>query len=137
MKKILAIAFLVMLSSSSAYAEGGHGRGHGWGWGGWVAPALIGGAIAYDLAYPYSYPYRYPYSYPLYVQPYPVYPQTVYIQPAPVYEQAFPSNAGSAAAPSASQYWYFCASAQGYYPYVTNCPEGWKMVPTTPPPPGR
>ena len=61
-KTILFIAVLAILSTTSAYAEGtrggggyyGGGHGGGWGWGGgWVFPALIGGAIAYDLANPY------------------------------------------------------------------------------------
>ena len=31
--------------------------------------------------------------------------------------------------------WYYCASAKGYYPYVSSCPEGWKSVPAQPAPP--
>jgi hypothetical protein len=26
------------------------------------------------------------------------------------------------------QYWYFCQSAEAYYPYVTECPSGWMLV---------
>lgn len=33
--------------------------------------------------------------------------------------------------------WYYCESATAYYPYVATCAEGWKLVPATPPPPGR
>jgi hypothetical protein len=29
-------------------------------------------------------------------------------------------------------YWYYCASAQAYYPYVSSCPEAWVVVPTPP-----
>ncbi|HKA43323.1 MAG TPA: DUF6515 family protein [Burkholderiales bacterium] len=29
--------------------------------------------------------------------------------------------------------WYYCESAQGYYPYVSECREGWRPVPATPP----
>jgi hypothetical protein len=115
MKKIL-IVFLAMLSVSPAYADGGRGggygheRGHGGGWGGaWIFPALIGGAIVYDLSQPRTV----------------VQPQAVYIQPAPVY----------APAPAAQQYWYFCAGANAYYPYVAACPGGWQVVPASPPPP--
>lgn len=25
--------------------------------------------------------------------------------------------------------WYYCDSAQAYYPYIGFCPEGWRMVP--------
>jgi hypothetical protein len=31
--------------------------------------------------------------------------------------------------------WYYCDSAKNYYPYINQCPEGWKTVPATPPPP--
>ena len=121
------IAFLAILSTTPAYAEGGHGggghgggghgRGHGggghyggggWG-GGWIFPALIGGAIGYDLANPY-YPY---YPYPVYQQPYPGYAPGV--------------------APSSVQYWYFCPAANAYYPYVPSCPTEWQLVPAMPP----
>ena len=35
--------------------------------------------------------------------------------------------------PPPQQYWYYCDSARGYYPYVSNCPEQWRAVPATPP----
>jgi hypothetical protein len=114
MKKLIFILSSILLTTP-AFAEGGHGYGHrggherGWGWGGWIFPALVGGAIVYDLAQPQTV----------------VQPQTVYIQPAPVY--APPVAASSA------QYWYFCTGANAYYPYVATCPGGWKMVPATPP----
>ena len=35
-----------------------------------------------------------------------------------------------------AQYWAYCRSPQGYYPYVSDCPAGWLPVaPTSPPPP--
>jgi hypothetical protein len=112
MKQILVV-IIAILSSTPAYAY------RGWGWGdGWVAPALVGGVIAYDLAYPYRYPY--PYPYPVYEQPYPI-----YTQPYPVYEQPAPT-------PPAAL-WYYCASAKWYYPYVRNCKEEWESVPAQPP----
>ena len=123
MKKILLVAFLAIISTAPAYAAGvrgggGHGGGghygggHGGGWGlggSWIFPALIGGAIGYDLANPY-YPY---YSYPVYQQPYPIYAPSV--------------------APSSVQYWYFCPAANAYYPYVPSCPTEWQLVPAMPP----
>lgn len=56
------------------------------------------------------------------------YPPQVVVVPAPqppVYiEQAEP-----AAQPvQAQQYWYYCKSGKGYYPYVKECPEGWQKV---------
>lgn len=113
MKKILVFTFLAILSAAPAYADGGHGGGHyggwgrggGWGWGdNWIIPALIGGAVVYDLSRP----------------------QTVYVQPAPPY-------APPDVAPSPVPYWYFCAAANAYYPYVASCPGGWRAVPAIPP----
>jgi hypothetical protein len=62
------------------------------------------------------------------VAPPPVAPQPA--PPAPVAAQP-PAGAPAAQAPSV---WYYCDSAKGYYPYVGQCPEGWKTVPAAPPP---
>jgi hypothetical protein len=32
-----------------------------------------------------------------------------------------------------SGYWYYCETSRGYYPYVKECPSGWKAVSPTPP----
>ncbi len=67
-----------------------------------------------------------------YFYPQPVYPYPdAYTPPVVVIPQA-PSAVPGAPAPQA-QNWYYCTSAQSYYPYVSSCPEGWKMVPATPP----
>jgi hypothetical protein len=58
---------------------------------------------------------------------YPAYPPVV-VAPPPVYAQ--PSPPVAAAPP---QYWYYCDSAKAYYPYVAQCPGGWRAVPPTPP----
>jgi len=42
--------------------------------------------------------------------------------------QAAPSN------PSTQQWWYWCTSARGYYPYVASCAEGWQRVAPQPVP---
>jgi hypothetical protein len=65
------------------------------------------------------------YFYPAPVCPYP----DPYVPPAVVMQapSALPT-------PSTPQYWYYCPSAKGYYPYVVECPEGWRPVaPQTPP----
>jgi hypothetical protein len=31
-----------------------------------------------------------------------------------------------------AQWWYWCASANAYYPYVSTCSEGWQRVPPQP-----
>lgn len=142
MKKLI-IVFLAILAAAPAYAEGGHGGGMergggrdgwerggerggwergeergGWGWGGgwrggweggwgndWLFPTLVGGAIVYGMSQP----------------------QTVYVQPPPSY------GAAVNVVPAPVQYWYYCAPAHAYYPYVPSCPGGWQAVPATPP----
>jgi hypothetical protein len=66
-----------------------------------------------------------------------------YFYPAPIYPWPDPYappvvvappvvSAPEAAAPPPAQYWYYCDSAGGYYPYVPECPSGWRAVPATP-----
>jgi hypothetical protein len=125
MKKIL-FTLLVTLSTSPAFADGGYGhaggRGgdHGGGGGWWIIPALIGGAMVYELTRPQP---QYDPPSPVYVQP----PPQIYAPSLPP-----PSNAPQVASVPA-QYWYFCAASNGYYPYVRSCPTGWQTVPTIPP----
>jgi Family of unknown function (DUF6515) len=42
--------------------------------------------------------------------------------------------AAPVAAAAAAGTWYFCDSSKTYYPYVTECKEGWRSVPATPTP---
>ncbi|HZQ75090.1 MAG TPA: RcnB family protein [Burkholderiales bacterium] len=42
-----------------------------------------------------------------------------------------PAAVGSTVPPGAPM--YFCGSANAYYPYVTQCPEGWEVVSAPPP----
>jgi hypothetical protein len=77
---------------------------------GFASVVVIGGAgFWYPYAYPYyTYTYAYPYGY----------------DPAlatPTYNMAAPAP-----------FWYFCEAANAYYPYVTTCAGGWKVVPATP-----
>jgi hypothetical protein len=67
-----------------------------------------------------------------YFYPEPVYPYPDPYTPPVVVVQTPPANTQPAAPPPA-QYWYFCAASNGYYPYVSSCPDGWKTVPATPP----
>lgn len=61
-------------------------------------------------------------------------PSPVVVAPEPrVYVESDPAPVAtpppvSSAAPSAPQWWYWCASARGYYPYVASCAEGWQRV---------
>lgn len=36
--------------------------------------------------------------------------------------------------PPPPTYWYYCDAAQAYYPYVQQCPGGWRPVLPIPPP---
>ena len=45
----------------------------------------------------------------------------------PASEYAAPDVPPADVTPS-DDYWYYCASANVYYPSVTQCPEGWKQV---------
>lgn len=60
----------------------------------------------------------------------PVYPYPTYVPPAVVIQQAPPPVP---AGPPPVQVWYYCASPQGYYPYVASCSVPWQPVPATPP----
>lgn len=85
--------------------HGHHDGRYGWWW-------IVGGIWYFytDPVYPYPDPYR---------------PPVVVVQPQP--------SAPPPAAAPATQVWYYCPSAKGYYPYVSVCPGGWKAVPATPP----
>ena len=50
--------------------------------------------------------------------------------PVPPVPQGAPPQAPAAPAPAT---WYYCNSAKAYYPYVSQCPEGWRQVPAMPP----
>jgi hypothetical protein len=58
--------------------------------------------------------------------PFPFYPQPVVRQEIIVQTPVEPL------APQPVQYWYFCTTANAYYPYVSTCAEGWKAVPAVP-----
>lgn len=64
------------------------------------------------------------YHEPVYPFPDPYTPSVIVVRPP---SADTPSNM-----PPPPQFWYFCASANSYYPYVASCPEGWKSVPATP-----
>lgn len=66
-------------------------------------------------------PSWYYYSAPVYPYPDPYVPPTIV--------QTTPAKPG----PAPEQYWYYCAPAKKYYPYVSECPGGWQKVPVTPP----
>ena len=90
---------------SGHWFHGRHARRFGWWW-------VVGGVW---------------YWYPAPVYPYPdPYTPSIIVQTSPT-AQAPPT------APPQAPVWYYCAQPAGYYPYVPECPSGWKAVPATPP----
>lgn len=82
------------------------------------------GGVDFFFGVPFFYSPFYDYSYPYY-------PPVIAV-PAepPVYIEQ-----GDVSAPAPENYyWYHCDSPDGYYPYIKNCPGGWKRVTPTPPP---
>lgn len=122
------------LASSVSYA---HPPGHG-GWRGNVG-VYFGSPYPF-YPYPYSaYPYPYVYSPPPVIVTQPPQPQ-VYIEQGNGTASSTQTPAQTTA-PTASTsngngqgYWYYCEQSDGYYPYVKECPAGWKQVTPSPPP---
>lgn len=86
--------------------HGHHGDHFGWWW-------VVGG-LAYLYAAP-VYPYPAPYERIVVVEDYP----DVEVEPQ--------------APPPSTRYWHYCDNPRGYYPYVRECPGGWRRVPAEPP----
>jgi len=76
----------------------------------------------------------YLYSAPVYPYPDPYQPPVVMVeQPATVVAPpVYAPPPAPVAAPAPAQYWYYCESPAGYYPYVSQCPSAWQKVPATP-----
>ncbi|MDO9182422.1 MAG: hypothetical protein Q7U04_08435 [Bacteriovorax sp.] len=121
--KFLIISLFILISiSTNIHAQhmGRHFSQHRTNWhnGHWTQGHYSGrvgwwwvvGPTWYFYSRPF-YPYPSPYNPPNIV----VVPQTVQpVTPAPV------------------QNWYFCEASKEYYPYVSNCPGGWKVIPIVP-----
>jgi hypothetical protein len=131
---LLVIAAVAVGVSGSVLAQPRHAPSayHGGG-GGYYGPhggvrfgLYLGGPWYGWPGYYYGAPYYSPYYYPPAVVTVPSSPPT-YVEQGP---------AVAPAAPPAPQpgYWYYCADARAYYPYVKECPAGWQRV--SPQPPG-
>ena len=111
-KMVLALLVILLgvMASESALAHGGRHGGHH---GGHVRFGVFVGAPAFWYNPPpyYYYPpvVTVPYSPPVYIE-----------------------RGDAQAAPEQTRaYWYYCADARAYYPYVKQCPGGWqRVVPT-------
>jgi hypothetical protein len=69
-----------------------------------IAPRLVVPIVPFWAPYTYAYP-------PVVVAP----PPSPYVLPPPP-----------------QPLWYYCDNPQGYYPYVQQCPGGWRPVAPTP-----
>ena len=107
----LLLAVAGVFASSPADA---HGR----------ARVSVGVGFGYPFWGPYWGPWYPPYAY----HPY-YYPPPVVVRSEPV---TYIEQDGAPAADPGS-WWYYCAPAKGYYPYVKECPTGWQRVAPTPP----
>lgn len=78
-----------------------------------------------SIGIPIGWPYWGWYPYPYYA-PYPSQVVVVPSEPTTYVERTQP-------APDSAAYWYYCADAGAYYPYVKECPGGWQRVAPRPP----
>ncbi|MGH8807121.1 MAG: hypothetical protein ACREX0_04505 [Noviherbaspirillum sp.] len=108
--RFIIVLLLALLITSVAWAHrGGYGHGH--------RSAHVGIVVGVPLAGTWHYPY------------YPYYPY--YHAPAVTYGPVYYVEQGSDQ--QTQGWWYYCTSAQGYYPYIKACPEGWQRVTPQPP----
>ncbi|HEX7642920.1 MAG TPA: hypothetical protein VF472_12000 [Burkholderiaceae bacterium] len=109
-----------------------HGDGRNWHGDGrhWHGDGLDWWSFGLGLGLGWGVPY-YNYPYPSTTYIYPVLPEVVEIAPPVAVAPAPPATQQSQA------YWYYCASAKAYYPYVRECPEAWQVVPAAPPGPSQ
>jgi len=112
--RVVAAVVLLLLVTPPVHA-------HAWGrhFGGRARVIVGAGPFWWGPPYPYWY---YPPPYYVYAPPAP--PPVVVWEAPPVYVQQQPSTP-----PAVESYWYYCTSAQAYYPTVAKCPEAWIKVP--------
>ena len=130
---LLALVLCASALPGHAWRGGGHrGGGHGFHGGhrfygghgfygrrGWGGVGVSIGVGPYWGSYwgPYGYPYGYLYGYPS------TYAPQVTVQPAPPV---------AIQAPATPPLWYACDNPAGYYPYIQQCPGGWRTVAPSP-----
>ncbi len=101
--------------------HGGYGYGHGYGHGGHHSGRSY---FDFHVGVPLIWP-RVDY----YRAPYPVTQVVIERQP-----QVYVQREVAAAAPAASNFWYYCPDSRTYYPYAQSCTSAWlQVVPQTSP----
>jgi hypothetical protein len=101
----IALGFVAAAASAGALASGGN--------------VSVGIGIGIPVGGPGYYPAPYGYA--------PYYPPGVVVPVSPpVYIER------PAAQDEPDDWYYYCPEANGYYPYVKDCPDGWQRVATQP-----
>lgn len=122
----LLLTVFVLFSSAIVYADPYHRGGYyGRGYNGYRRGPSVGfyfGSPIYPRPY-YANPYQ-PY--------YPYYPPAIVTIPVnpPIYIERSPPQPAQPLSPG---FWYYCSDPEGYYPYVQECPNGWRQVDPIPP----
>ena len=124
------IKAVVMAGALAAAAAPGIADAHGgYRWGGWGLGLGLGLALSAPVWAGYYAPRHYAPAY--YAPPY----AYGYPYAAPSYYSQQPTYLQQSAAPVQQQanLWYYCASSNGYYPYVRDCATGWQAISPRPP----
>ena len=110
----------------------GHRHGHGARWGLYFGAPLLWSSWYWGWPHYGYYPYYYPHSTVIYrdVERYPMsYPEGTIREHAEPTTEIGPRTEG--APRQGPLYMNYCESAKAYFPKVTTCPEGWKMMAPT------
>ena len=117
---VAALAGLAIAAASAPASAHGYRGGHYYGGGPRVSFGFYGPGF-WGPGYWGAYPGYYGYGYA---------PPPVVVVPSE--PRIYVERDAAPAAPAGGQWWYWCASAKGYYPYVSTCSEGWQRVPPQP-----
>jgi hypothetical protein len=110
MKKLMiGLAFAALGAASAAPALA---------WGHHHSRVVVGLGFGFGPYWGWPGPYYAPYYYP---------PAVIVAQPPA------PTHYVERSEQPQSGYWYYCEASRGYYPYLKDCPGGWKAVPPSPP----
>ncbi|RJF98243.1 hypothetical protein [Noviherbaspirillum saxi] len=112
--RFLIVLLVGLLFTELAWAHGRHAYGH------WHGHHRASVDIVLGVPVTGAWQYRYPGIY--------TYPPVITVPSVP---QAYMEK--NAREQQASSWWYYCRSAEAYYPYVRECPTGWELVTPQPP----
>lgn len=118
MKGIGATLFVALFAAATAaWPNRGfhheHGFGHERHWHPHGAIIYLGPSLAWPGYRPFDDPFYAP-------------PRPIIVQPPPMYIER--GSAMPDPATADPRFWYYCEAATAYYPYVKECPGGWRAV---------